>query len=101
MHGFERNCGHGGNHPRDVFGSLAMPAFPVDQVQQGRRGTFQRALRHQERNLHLWDAVREVWSADSPSRTGRRSPALSGEMKFALVRDRPQPTLRGAHLTLL
>ena len=31
VHSFERNCGHGNNHLRDVFGLLAMPAFPVDQ----------------------------------------------------------------------
>ena len=30
-HSFERTCGHGDNHLRDVFGLLAMPAFPVDQ----------------------------------------------------------------------
>ena len=27
-HSFEHTCGHGDNHLRDVFGLLAMPAFP-------------------------------------------------------------------------
>ena len=48
VHSFEHNYGHGDNHLRDVFGLLAMPAFPVDQIQRHCRGPFGRALKHRE-----------------------------------------------------
>ncbi|MCY4314590.1 MAG: hypothetical protein OXC66_00575 [Roseovarius sp.] len=37
-----------------------MLAFPVGQVRQSCCGTFQRALRHKGRNLHLWDDLRSL-----------------------------------------
>ena len=47
MHGFERNCGHGGSHLRDVFGAHSpCRPFPVDHARQCSRGAFQRTLRH-------------------------------------------------------
>ena len=75
-----------------------MPAFSVDQARQSRRGTFQRALRHQGRNLHLWNEPRSpVGRFAFPDRE-TLSPALSGEIKFALVRAarRSRPCAAGA-----
>ena len=65
-----------------------MPAFPVDQARQSRRGAFQRVLRHQGRNLYLWNARSLVRMFAFPDRE-TLSPALSGEIKFAPVRDGP------------
>ena len=88
-HSFEHNYGHGDNHLRDVFGALAMPAFPVDQIQRHCRGPFGRALKHRERSLHLrddpGDLVRGVAFPDRETLYR----ALAGEVGFVPVRDGP------------
>ena len=89
MYSFERTCGHGNNHLRDVFGALAMPAFPVDQIRRHCRGLFGRAQRHRERSLYLrddpGDLVRGVAFPDRETLYR----ALAGEVGFVPVRDGP------------
>ena len=89
MYSFEHTCGHGNNHLSDVFGVLAMLSFLIDQVQQSCRGMFRRALRHQERNLYLWDDLRSLVHKFAFPDWETLYMALSGEIKFALVRDGP------------
>ena len=88
-HSFERTCGHGDNHLRDVFGLPAMPAFPVDQIQRHCRGLFGWALKHRERSLLLrndpGDLVRGVAFPDRETLYR----ALAGEVGFVPVRDGP------------
>ena len=69
---FEHNFGHGKNHLSDVFATLAMLAFLIDQVQRHCCPLFGRAHKHQKRILYLWN-----WSGLSSSRTGRHSTARS------------------------
>jgi len=57
---FEHNFGHGENHLADVFATLAMLAFLIDQVQQHCCPPFRKARKHQGRNLYLWDRLREL-----------------------------------------
>ena len=56
---FEHSFGHGQSHLADVFATLAMLAFLIDQVQQHCCPLFGRARRHQGRNLYLWNRLRE------------------------------------------
>ena len=94
MHSFERNHGHGGNHLRDVFGALAMPAFPIDRIRQHCRGPFKGALHHRGRNPHLRDDPRDlVRGVAFPDRETLYR-ALAGKVGFALVRDGPWPQNR-------
>jgi len=57
---FEHNFGHGNNHPADVFATLAMRAFLIDQVQRHCCPLFGKAREHQERILSLWDRMRSL-----------------------------------------
>ena len=54
------NFGHGNNHPADVFATLAMLAFLIDQVQRHCCPLFGKARKHQERILSLWDRMRSL-----------------------------------------
>ncbi len=56
---FERNFGHGDRNLADVFATLAMLAFLIDQVQQHCCPPFRRARQHQGRILCLWNRMRE------------------------------------------
>ena len=88
-HSFERTCGHGDNHLRDVFGALAMPAFLIDQIQRHCRGLFGRALKHRERSLHLRDDLRDLVRGVAFSDRETLYRALAGEVGFVSVRDGP------------
>ena len=57
---FEHNFGHGNNRLADVFATLAMLAFLIDQVQQHCCQLFRKAREHQGRNLYLWNRLREL-----------------------------------------
>lgn len=57
---FEHNFGHGKNHLSDVFATLAMLAFLIDQVQRHCCPLFGRAHKHQKRILYLWNRMREL-----------------------------------------
>ena len=93
MHSFEHNYGHGDNHLRDVFGLLAMPAFPVDQIQRHCRGLFGRALKHRERSLHLrddpGDLVRGVAFPDRETLYRALAGELEKEGHVGLIRAGP------------
>ncbi len=70
---FEHNFGHGNNHPADVFATLAMRAFLIDQVQQRCCPLFGKAREHQGRILSLWDKGCAACCRTCASRTGRLS----------------------------
>ncbi len=55
------NFGHGHNHLADVFMTLAMLAFLIDQVQQHCCPLFGRARRHRKRNPCLWNRLRSLF----------------------------------------
>ena len=57
---FEHNYGHGKNHLSDVFATLAMPAFLIDQAQQRCCPLFGKAREHRKRILYLWNRLREL-----------------------------------------
>jgi len=60
LYRFEHNFGHGKNHLSDVFATLAMLAFLIDQVQQHCCPLFRRAREHRKRILYLWNRMREL-----------------------------------------
>ena len=75
MQGFERNCGHDGNHPRDVFGS---PCRPFRSTRRGKAAAGRSRGRCGTRGgISICGTNREVRSAGSPFRPGRRSLRLS------------------------
>ena len=57
---FEHNYGHGKNHLADVFPTLAMLAFLIDQVQLLCCGLFQKARDYQKRKIYLWERIRSL-----------------------------------------
>ena len=57
---FEHTFGHGNNHLADVFATLVMFAFLIDQVQQHCCPLFQKARKHQKRMLYLWNKMRSL-----------------------------------------
>jgi len=83
----------------DVFVTLAMRAFPMDQVQQHCCPPFRKAREHRKRNLHLWDRMRNLFVpvvrrsglADPISRhVGRHENTPTG--RTALRRPASRPT---------
>ena len=57
---FEHNYGHGKNHLADVFPTLAMLAFLIDQVQLLCCGLFQKARDYQKQKIYLWERIRSL-----------------------------------------
>ena len=56
----EHNYGHGKNHLADVFPTLTMLAFLIDQVQLLCCGLFQKARDYQKRKIYLWERIRSL-----------------------------------------
>ena len=53
--------GHGTNHMADVFATLAILAFLIDQVQHHCCPLFRQARAHQKRNLYLWEKMHTLF----------------------------------------
>ena len=78
---FEHNFGHGENHLADVFATLAMLAFLIDQVQQHCCPLFRKAREHQKRILYLWNRMRSLFQTFSIPDWRTFYLAMSGDMK--------------------
>lgn len=78
---FEHNYGHGNNHLADVFATLAMLAFLIDQIQQHCCPLFRQARAYQKRNLYLWDRMRSLFQHFGIPDWRTFYLAMSGKMK--------------------
>jgi len=78
---FEHNFGHGDKNLADVFATLAMLAFLIDQVQQHCCPLFRKARERQRRNLYLWNRMRSLFQDFGIPDWRTYYLAMSGEMK--------------------
>jgi hypothetical protein len=60
---FEHNFGHGEQHLSEVFASLMMVAFLIDQVQQRCNPLFRKAWAAKKRKSALWESMRHLFAA--------------------------------------
>ena len=77
---FEHNFGHGKDHLSDVFATLAMPAFLIDQVQQHCCPPFRKARERQGRIPCLWNRMRELVRTFAFPDWGTLCRAIAGEL---------------------
>ena len=78
---FEHNFGHGNNHLSDVFATLAMLAFLIDQVQLNSCAMFQKALEKQKRILYLWNRMRTLFEVFTISNWQTLYTAMAEDIK--------------------
>lgn len=81
IYNFEHNYGHGYKHLADVFATLAMLAFLIDQIQQHCCPLFKAARAYQKRNLYLWDSLRSLFKHFHIPDWRTFYLAMSGKMK--------------------
>jgi hypothetical protein len=60
---FEHNYGHGYQHLAEVFASLMMLAFLIDQVQQKCNPLFQKAREKKGSKCGVWEAMRHLFAS--------------------------------------